>query len=100
VIDIISREVTMKHEGTRSIIKVFTDASRSRGQFFQKGGRRPQPIHGQPDAVLSGLHLKSLPKKQSFTKRRYQAKNLLIKVNNPFAFMGNFFIEKKVEKYI
>jgi hypothetical protein len=41
-----------------------------------------------------------LPKKQSFTKRRHQAKNLLIKVNNPFAFMGNFFIEKKVEKYI
>jgi RNA polymerase sigma-70 factor (ECF subfamily) len=25
----------------------------------QRGGRRPQPIHGQTDAVLSGLHLKS-----------------------------------------
>ena len=39
------------------------------GRFLQKGGRRPQPIHGQTDAVLSELHLKSLPKKQSF--RRY-----------------------------
>jgi hypothetical protein len=36
--------------------------------FFQKGGWHPQPIHGQPDAALSGLYLKSLSKKQSFTR--------------------------------
>jgi len=33
-----------------------------------EGGRRPQPIHGQPDAVLSELHLKSLPKNTKFHK--------------------------------
>jgi len=26
--------------------------------LFEKRGRRPQPIHGQTDAVLSGHHLK------------------------------------------
>jgi hypothetical protein len=31
-------------------------------------GWHPQPIHGQPDAFLPGLHLKILPKKQSFTR--------------------------------
>jgi hypothetical protein len=38
----------------------------SYGPFDQNGGRRPQPIHGQTDAVLSELYLKRLPKKQSF----------------------------------
>jgi len=33
--------------------------------FIGGGGWHPRPIHGQPDAVLSELHLKSLPKKQS-----------------------------------
>jgi len=28
------------------------------GAVFSKRGRRPQPIHGQTDAVLSGHHLK------------------------------------------
>jgi hypothetical protein len=37
--------------------------------FFCKGSG-PKPIHGQPDAVLLELHLKSLLKKQSFTKKR------------------------------
>jgi hypothetical protein len=36
---------------------------------FFKRGWHPQPIHGQTDAALSELHLKSMPKKQSF--RRY-----------------------------
>jgi hypothetical protein len=31
-----------------------------------KRGRRPQPIHGQPDAVLSGTSSQTLVKKQSF----------------------------------
>jgi hypothetical protein len=34
--------------------------NKSFDQTFSKGGWHPQPIHGQPDAVLSGRHLKSL----------------------------------------
>ncbi len=35
--------------------------------FITKRGRRPQPLHGQFDAVLSGRHLKSLFFLQVFT---------------------------------
>jgi len=31
-------------------------------KIMLKGGWHPQPIHGQPDAVLSGLHLKACRK--------------------------------------
>jgi hypothetical protein len=41
--------------------------------ILSKGGWHPQPIHGQPDAVLSERHLKSLTKNkasQGINKRR------------------------------
>jgi hypothetical protein len=58
--------LTSQNSSNKKFLQGGPDASR--GQFFQKGGWHPQPIHGQPDAVLSELHLKSLPKKQSFTR--------------------------------
>jgi len=39
----------------------FYGASREDSSRFSKGGRRPQPIHGQTDVVLSGHHLKKDP---------------------------------------
>jgi hypothetical protein len=38
------------------------------GRFLQKGGRRPQPIHGQPDAVLSEASSQKFAEKTKFHK--------------------------------
>jgi hypothetical protein len=37
-------------------------------RFPRKGGWHPQPIHGQPDVVLSELHLTSLFFLQAFLR--------------------------------
>jgi len=63
-------KITNVLKGDNNIVFALVFGSRAKGQanqlsdmdigIFTKGGRRPQPIHGQPDAVLSGTISKKI----------------------------------------
>jgi hypothetical protein len=48
--------------------KAFADVSRVQWTVFSKRGWHPQPIHGQPDAVLSGASSQKFAEKTMFQK--------------------------------